>query len=540
MSGLSRIVQQYTAGSSPVGRLPAALLLDMALYIVGLLLVSASRLTALTAAADYSLDDSLLLFSAETVSRLCCALSAEQQAALYDSLLPLLRDGSGESLMAAFNSAAARLTDTGADAIAMQTSGAAPEHTATFVSLLSVTAAPTASLRQLLCVVCPALSCYRPVSEAALAVEQPWLVQHIICFLSAPSLEAPTDSSRSAVIHLAACIVNKLPADSPLLTALVQSLLEQYALELLEQRVQYSHDTAKQQPGSSATSDVVHRVAVAACLLKALSLRRHPIAAALLLRYVRLPSLVDEAGSAGEVSAVLQRWSDGFALLISDFPLLLSRASHALVVGTVLLFRQRLLTTLLPPLQQQIAQRQNERRQRAKQRLQIDDTTVGGPDESLPYLLLATMQLAVHVPYHVAAQCMDQLLPLTASALASSSSLCQIAGLRTLHSFLSQQQPLSSAALPLSTSALSQLSVHLPSIVPVLLTLLRRQTNEPPRLDDELRALDCLSALRSLPFSSLFPFRSRVLSVLAECADREERAIRRQAIRVRNEWSSTD
>ena len=552
MCGLSRIVRHYTADPVVVGGLSSALLVDLVVYQLGLLTLSAARLTALNA-AEYMLDESLLLFSAETVSWIFCAVSADDQAAVYARLIPLLRDGSTELVLEEFTSAAARLMNGDAQSLAVLTRGSVASRHSIPVSWLSVNPAPSAALRQLLCVACPALSCYRPTSVAASHVEQSWLVQNIVAALSTPSPVVPwSDPSRSAVIHLAACIVNKLPADSPLLTSMTQSLLEQYALDTLERMVQPNSGVERWQGGES---DVVRRVAVAACLLKALALRSHSATTALLIRYAQLPSHVSDEAAGGGTADVLRRWSDGFALLISDFPLLLTRSSHARTVGPATLFRQRLLNTLLPVLQRQIEQRQEQRRQRAKQRSQhqptpllndsssavpvcsaADTEVVGGDVEAcLSCLLLATMQLAVHVPYHVAAQCMAQLLPLTVLSLAGPSSDCRIAGLRTLHSFLDQQQRLST-----HTSPLSQLAAHLPSIVPVLLSILTRQLHDVPSVDDELRALDCLSALHFLPFSALYPFRGRVLSALAECADREERAIRRHAIRVRNEWSAND
>ena len=582
LSGLSRIVQHYTTEPVRVSALSAGLLVDLALYICGLLLVSAARLTALDDGADYRLDEGLLLFSAETVSRICCALTADEQAALYKHLLPLLRDGTNDSLMAAFGAAAARLMNSDTDVVAEFIGGAMTSRSTAPVSLLSVAASPPVSCRQLLCVLCPAVSCYRPASVAAAAVEQSSLVERVVTFLCTPSAEAFNGNSRSAVLHFAACLTNKLPADSPLLASLIQSLLEQHALEALERMARDDDDAKQRLSSQGATDSLGQRVPVAACLLKALTLRSHPAATSLLTRYAQLPSLVPAAGGEHAKAShglwpLLQRWSEGFTLLMSDFPLLLTRTSHARIVGAATLFRQRLLVSLLPTLQRQIEQRQQQRRQRAKQRLSQANGTdshlvAGSADEATPAvaadgevdqclscLLLAAMQLAVRVPSHVAAQCMEQLLPLTVASLAAQSAACQTAGLRTLHSFLSQQSsrqqrlwrhgsspsPSAFVAIP-SALRPAQLSEQLPTVVPVLLSLLIRQpaatasTSTAPRVADELRALDCLSALRSLPFSALYPFRSRVLTVLAECADREERAVRRQAIRVRNEWSSND
>ena len=557
LSGLCRIVQHYTAASTaePRGGLSPGLLLDLASYLLGLLLVSSARLSARSsgggvAAVGSALDDSLLLFSAEAVSRICCALSADDEAVLYASLMPLLHDGDSSALMAAHTSAAARLMRGDTDCVAVPTRGETVSQHSAPASLLEAGAGSTVPLRQLLCVVCPALSCYRPASAAATAVEQPWLVQRIVDFLAAPGAEGDVhDSSRAAVVHLAACLCNKLPADSPLLASLLHALLEQYALDTLERSLR-PLTTADSEQQQVEGGGVAQRLAVAVCLLKALSLRSHPTARPLLLRYAQLPSRVSDAEAGGAVSALLQRWSDGFALLVSDFPLLLTRASHARTLGAATLFRQRLLNQLLPPLQRQIQSRQQQRRDRAQQQLQQQHTpstlaatataATFDTDACLSSLLLAAMQLAAHVPVHVAAQCMDALLPLTVLSLSSTDSACQAAGLRTLHSFLQSPPPQQPASKAPASAPLSQASAHLSSILPVLLRLLTRGVDDAPRVADELRALDCLSALRALPFSQLYPFRSRLLAVLGECADREERAIRRQAIRVRNEWSTND
>ena len=182
LSGLNRIVQHYTAASTvePSGGLSADVLLDLALYLLGLLLDSSSRLSVSSsssrggvAAVAVAMDDSLLLFSAEAVSRICCALSADDEAVLYVSLMPLLRDGNSNALMAAHASAAARLLRGGAESVSVPSRAETIPQSAAPVSLLDAGAGSSVSLRQLLCVVCPALSCYRPASAAATAVEQP-------------------------------------------------------------------------------------------------------------------------------------------------------------------------------------------------------------------------------------------------------------------------------------------------------------------------------------------------------------------------------
>ncbi|CAM9900760.1 unnamed protein product [Choristocarpus tenellus] len=123
--------------------------------------------------------------------------------------------------------------------------------------------------------------------------------------------------------------------------------------------------------------------------------------------------------------------------------------------------------------------------------------------------------------------------------------------LTVVHALGTDFVPLQSSALEalevLLENSLDALSPHLSSVAPLLLKLAQhsqtKATEEgnhsdvpvmPPR--SRLAALKCLMHLTRLPYPRLHPFKSEVTRCLRGPLDDPRRAIRQQAVKVRNAW----
>ncbi len=50
------------------------------------------------------------------------------------------------------------------------------------------------------------------------------------------------------------------------------------------------------------------------------------------------------------------------------------------------------------------------------------------------------------------------------------------------------------------------------------------------------QALLCLYHVAQLPYSTIFPFKTRVINILQRALDDKKRIVRKQAVKTRNEW----
>lgn len=91
----------------------------------------------------------------------------------------------------------------------------------------------------------------------------------------------------------------------------------------------------------------------------------------------------------------------------------------------------------------------------------------------------------------------------------------------------------------LTTHAPTAVSVHVHSLVPVLLALSRYVPDRPSSTRVRATAVDCLRGFVALPYHRLHPVRQQVVSGLVPALDDPKRAVRRRAGACRNDWFTT-
>lgn len=88
----------------------------------------------------------------------------------------------------------------------------------------------------------------------------------------------------------------------------------------------------------------------------------------------------------------------------------------------------------------------------------------------------------------------------------------------------------------LVTHAPAHVSIHVHTLVPVLLALARYAPGKAAKPTVRATAVDCLRGLISLPYHRLHPVRQQVVSGLIPVLDDPKRAVRRRAGACRNDW----
>ena len=555
LSALARIVGHYTgADASPSApprarpavasaTLPRAVRVDLAVYVCGLLYVCAARATG-------KLDDRVVAFALQCATALAASLDAEEQRHLLGLLSPALTSPGGASaLVTAYQRAAAALL---CDAPVQERrpsderpprDASAPQAAPPSLSPMKVSVIPPllqrvpAALQQALCVFASVLGCARP--SLGDWPHQSDVMDALMAFLSGGNEVRPTLPQQrkqqqeeavchAAAVHLFGCALNKLPLGHPHLQVLLDSvLLKQFAT--IEQSL----------AGEGASAEALGPpLSIAAVSVKALLMRGHPTSAPLLSRYLALPFT---AAALSDDATGLSAWASGVSLLVTDFPLLLSRASHA-VQGPGLMYKQRVLALALPDLLGRVDACRASKRQIALQRVNPADAESGSEptsaaaadrdDRLATALLLAVLHLVSPLPFSLVEPHCKQLLPSLMLAIASRSSTCRMAGLHVLHGLLRQKMDV------------RLLADHSVLLLPFLLAVVKRSIVDGDASAEEgsaqavVCALQCLATLRALPFSLLYPHRTSVLRALSSCVDQRSRSVRQEAIAVNHLWSA--
>ena len=542
LSALSHLIAHYshtTPQASPTSSspspslppppgLPSSLLLDLALFLLGLLYASAVQ-SGGEAARDgggRALDERVLGCLLTATPRIAAALSSSQQRALLASLLPALITGPAEALLTAYQQAALRLTGG-----TVSSSSSTPLQLST--SVLSrapplLRRGSSLAVRQLLsvfaCVLCAARVdvtewLLRPLPDP----QSPVVVDRLLDFVRQPSSAAAPWDGADAVLHCIASLLNKAPAGHPQLQRLLDRVLLPALVELEEDGAVVSSPQATDE-----------RLSLLCLSIRALSMRAHPISALLLTRYLQLPSRPSSA--LRRFPSSLRVWASGFALLLGELPFLLTRHAHCRQ-GVGSLHKQRSLALALPALLEQV-QEGRERMRKTREGGQTEDD--GGEWTQLTAALLALLHLLSSVPLSlVPSSSRAAVVSGLQLAMASPSPDCRRLALSTLHHQLEQGMN-------------AQLLVdHASSLLPFLLASVggvreaqagvqghESNAGSPDDEVDVVRALAVLSALcDSLPYSALYPHRLAVLKGLSAAVDHPSRRVRRAAISVKTKMN---
>ncbi|XP_076981750.1 MMS19 nucleotide excision repair protein homolog isoform X2 [Tamandua tetradactyla] len=216
---------------------------------------------------------------------------------------------------------------------------------------------------------------------------------------------------------------------------------------------------------------------------KALVLRYHPLSSCLTDRLMGLLS-DPELGPAV---------ADGFSLLMSDCPDVLTRAGHAEVR---IMFRQRFFTDNVPALVQGFHT---------------------APQDVKPNYLKGLSHVLNRLPKPVLLPELPTLLSLLLEALSCPDCVVQLSTLGCLQ--------------PLLLEAPQVMSLHVDTLVTKFLNL-----SSSPSMAVRIAALQCMHALTHLPTPVLLPYKPQVIRALAKPLDDKKRLVRKEAVSARGEW----
>ncbi|XP_078589095.1 MMS19 nucleotide excision repair protein homolog [Branchiostoma floridae x Branchiostoma japonicum] len=225
-------------------------------------------------------------------------------------------------------------------------------------------------------------------------------------------------------------------------------------------------------------------VAVLVWLTKALVIRGHPSGSQFTKTLMAL----------FEDEAIGRRAAEGFYIILSDSPDVLSKESHA---NIRLMYKQRFFMENLPALVDGFNQADDGRKQS---------------------FLCAVSHLLTFIPRQVLLGALPPLVPLLVQSLLGEDPSLQVSTLE-MFSSLVQEAP-------------QVISKNVDALIPQLLEL----SKNGPTMKVRMAALKSVGSMTSLPHAVVYPYRNRVVRELAVAVGDKKRMVRKEAVAARGEW----
>nr|QZX63208.1 DNA repair/transcription protein MET18/MMS19 [Halisarca dujardinii] len=263
--------------------------------------------------------------------------------------------------------------------------------------------------------------------------------------------------------------------------ALINKVPSDQALTDLATPIVVSLTTMLQGAGSGVDRDRITVVLLWLC--RSLVVRSHSLGQSTIVKVLQSEDVV-----------VLESLAKHFGVLLEDTSDLLSKDCRAV---TKFMYKQRFFQQVLP----------------------VVVRLLNGQQEGVkPFCFQVLVHLFKHVPRQVLLEEMNNLLPLLVQSLSCSDSQLKVSSLESL--------------LLLIEDTPTSISSYVPTLVPILLDLAKSSD----ALRVRIPALQCLSAMTSLPPHTVYPYQQGIIKALQLCLDDKKRLVRKEASTARSRW----